>query len=311
MDIGLIRDLKKIIALGRLRFLSISMALYALGSLLALLSGARFDPARAAFGYLILLLGHLSVHYSNDYFDYRADGLNKSSATSGGSGVLVENPQLLGFAGAFGLMLAVLSVLGAAVFTFAYAFPLYYLGFALLGNLVSWYYTAPPLRMAYRPWGMLASAFSVGFMMPAIGDLSAMGHFSTLFITFATPLFLQALAFILIVQVPDLEGDRRAGKRTLVALYGQGAGFLLMSLSLAAATIFYGAISLISNNLPSLLAAAVSLPFLGMAVYGYMTKNGEKERLLKLVKNSVICYVASILLLDALLAIVLLSGYML
>lgn len=295
--------IKKILALGRLRFLSIGMALYAAGSLLALLSGARFDAARIAFGYIILFLGHLSVHYSNDYFDFHADRLNQSSATSGGSGVLANDPGLLRFAGQFGLALAILSIIGAACFTAAYALPLSYFGFALLGNMISWYYTAPPLRMAYRPWGALASAFSVGFLMPAIGDFSTLGHFSPLFVIFIIPLFLQAVAFIISVQIPDMEADRLAVKRTFVALYGRKAGFLAMSILFAAAAAYYAAASLATNAIALKMAAIISLLPLALALYGYFSNDGKKERSIALVKYNVICYVASTLLLDVALAL--------
>lgn len=298
-----VERIKQILALGRLRFLSIGMALYALGSLLALLSGARFDAARIAFGYFILFLGHLSVHYSNDYFDFEADRLNRSSATSGGSGVLAGDPGLLRFAGQFGLALAILSIVGAACFTAAYALPIPYLGFALLGNMVSWYYTAPPLRMAYKPWGVLASAFSVGFLMPAIGDFSTLGYFSPLFIAFIIPLFLQAISFLISVQIPDMEADIRAGKRTFVALYGRRAGFIAMSISLATATLYYAAASLFTNAISMKLAALISLLPLGMAVFSLNIHDRKKDRSISLVKYNVVCYVASTLVLDAVLAL--------
>lgn len=65
-----------------------------MGALLAMLSGAGYAPDRFIFGYAILLTGHLSVHYSNDYFDAEADSFGQPSVTSGGSGILVTNPEL-------------------------------------------------------------------------------------------------------------------------------------------------------------------------------------------------------------------------
>ncbi len=294
-----IDTVKKILVLGRLRFLSIGFSLYVLGSLLALISGARFHPGRFAFGYLILFLGHLSVHYSNDYFDFEADRLNRSSATSGGSGILADNPGLLGLSKQLGIALALLSVLGAAAFTSAYSFPPAYLAFAIMGNLISWYYTAPPLKLAYRPWGILASAFSVGFMMPAIGDFSMSGRLSTAFVAFSVPLFLQALAFLISVQIPDMEGDRRANKRTFVALHGRSSGLLLMLAALATATAYYTVASITLPNGPYLKwAALASLLPLAVAAYGYARRNAPIELATRLVKYNVIGYVSSIIILD-------------
>ncbi len=292
--------IKKVLALGRLKFLSIGLSLYVLGVLLALNEGVRLDAGRLVFGYFILFLGHLSVHYSNDYFDFEADRLNQSSATSGGSGILAEDPGLLQFSKWFGLTLALLSVLAAIVFTLVYSFPLLYLAFAVLGNLISWYYTAPPVRMAYRQWGVLASAFSAGFLMPAIGDFSTAGMFSPLFLIFAIPLYLQALSFLFCVQIPDIEGDRMANKKTFVAVHGSSFGFLMVLLPLAAATAYYLAVSAIMAGMADLRWAAIlSLLPLGMAAYSYKERKAGRELKLKLVKYNVICFVAFIVLLDA------------
>jgi len=302
------RTIRNILTLGRPRFLLIGISLYILGSLLALLSGAGLDPGRLLFGYAILLLGHLSVHYSNDHFDFEADRLNSSSATSGGSGILAQNPELLGFSGWFGLSLAVLSVIGAAVFTVIYSFPALYLAMAALGNLISWYYTAPPVRMAYKQWGVLASAFSAGFMMPVIGDFSTAGRITPLFLMFAIPLFLQAFSFLISVQIPDMESDRLAHKRTFVAEHGRSMGFLMMLLPLAAATSYYITASLFMPVMAALkLVSIISMIPLGVAAYSFIKRNSGKEKTIELVKYNVICFVMFILLLDIYFSIILMG----
>jgi 1,4-dihydroxy-2-naphthoate octaprenyltransferase len=290
---------KNIILLGRPRFLPISLSLYTMGSLLALISGVGFDAWRFLFGYLILFLGHLSVHYSNDHFDFEADRPNHSSATSGGSGILAKNPELLEFSGWFGLSLAVLSVIGAAVFTAAYSFPLLYLAMAVLGNLISWYYTAPPVRLAYKDWGVLASAFSVGLIMPLFGDFSTVGRITPLFLAFTIPLFLQALSFLIAVQIPDMESDRLANKRTFVAEHGQSWGFFMVLLPLAAATSYYIAAPYLVPTMAGLkLMSIISLLPLGMAAYSFIKRSSSKEKVIRLVKYNVICFVAFTLMSD-------------
>lgn len=296
--------LKQILILGRLRFLSISISLYTLGALLAMLSGAEFSLDRFLLGYLVLMLGHLSVHYSNDYFDYQSDLLGKSCGTSGGSGVLTRNPELLELSKRLAIMLAAASILLAAVFTAVYAFPLAYLAFAILGNLVSWYYTAPPLRLAYKAYGVLASTFAVGFLMPAIGNFSLFGGFSPLFIVFALPLALQALAFLISVQIPDAEADRAAGKYTFVAMFGGRAGFLAAEALLAMMALYYAVASFLLKPLANDLKviALLSLLPLGIGAIGIIKGSVSVETDARLVKYGVICYVISTMLLCTYLA---------
>jgi 1,4-dihydroxy-2-naphthoate octaprenyltransferase len=38
-----------------------------------------------------------------------------------------------------------------------------------MGNLVGWFYSAPPLRLAYRGLGEFSTAATVGFLVPAMG----------------------------------------------------------------------------------------------------------------------------------------------
>ena len=87
--------IKLIIELGRLRFLAAGFLLYILGVLLAINSDAEFSITYFIFGYAIMLPAHLSLSYSNNYFDIEADKKSKSVSISGGTKILVKNPDLI------------------------------------------------------------------------------------------------------------------------------------------------------------------------------------------------------------------------
>ncbi|HUL62973.1 MAG TPA: prenyltransferase, partial [Methanocella sp.] len=219
---SLFRTLVRVLKLGRLRFLWLGFSLYLLGALLAVAAGITFSPDRFVFGYAVLVTGHLSVNYSNEYFDYETDLRTQSGTLSGGSGILPRYPGLRPFALWIGLSMAALSVALGTAFTIIYSFPLAYFGFLIFGNLLSWFYTAPPVRLAYRGLGEAATTIAVGFLMPAIGDFSQYGSgFSPLFLLFLVPLLLYALSFIINVEAPDMEGDILSGKRNFVAREGR------------------------------------------------------------------------------------------
>ena len=84
----------KLFRVARFQFLICGMALFAFGSLWAVLLGAPVYLSRILLGYLVLLPAHLSVSYSNDYFDIDVDKYDKPTLFTGGSGVLVDNPGL-------------------------------------------------------------------------------------------------------------------------------------------------------------------------------------------------------------------------
>ncbi|MEJ2242498.1 MAG: hypothetical protein P8Y18_10210 [Candidatus Bathyarchaeota archaeon] len=66
-------QLKLFLQLARLHFLIPGFMLYLLGFMLALLGGAMFDLNKFLLGYMIFGTAHLSVSFSNDYFDRISD----------------------------------------------------------------------------------------------------------------------------------------------------------------------------------------------------------------------------------------------
>src|SRR5512141_971199 len=84
----------KLLQIARPQFLISGLALFVFGASWAILLGAPFSPLRILFGYLVLMPAHLSISYSNDYFDVGGDKYDKPTLFSGGSGILVNHPRL-------------------------------------------------------------------------------------------------------------------------------------------------------------------------------------------------------------------------
>ena len=64
-------NLINIIKLGRPQYLAGNFLLFTMGALLAVILGSVFVSSEFILGYSILFTAHLSVHYSNDYFDLK------------------------------------------------------------------------------------------------------------------------------------------------------------------------------------------------------------------------------------------------
>jgi 1,4-dihydroxy-2-naphthoate octaprenyltransferase len=140
----------KLLQVARPQFIISGLALFIFGAAWAVLLGAPFSLARTFFGYLILLPAHLSISYSNDYFDVDVDKYDKPTFFSGGSSILVDHPGLRKPARWIAITLILFSVALGIVFQTLYSFPIWFSGFVVLGNLSGWLYSAPPLRLAYR-----------------------------------------------------------------------------------------------------------------------------------------------------------------
>ncbi|WFN33914.1 prenyltransferase [Methanogenium sp. S4BF] len=260
-------NITEIIRIGRFRFLIAGFLLFSMGTLLAAYRGAAFSLNRFLLGYLTMGLGHLSVSYSNEYFDRDSDRFGTPSAIAGGSGVLVRRPDLAVAAYRLGILLIALSLCAGLIFYILFPDSLSFLALALFGNLLGWYYSAPPLRFVARGWGEAATAIGIGGVVPVMGYLVIAEGIDPAFALFCIPLFCYGCYFIMSVEIPDAEADRRAGKRTLVAIRGRQFGQQVIIISALAATLWY---LMLSAFIGGFLAVALfSLIPLAAGIRGY------------------------------------------
>jgi 1,4-dihydroxy-2-naphthoate octaprenyltransferase len=228
-----------LLRVARPQFLIAGLALFVFGVSWAVLLGAPFSLSKILLGYLVLLPAHLSVSYSNDYFDVDVDKYNKPTFFSGGSGVLVDQPGLRKPAQWTAITLILCSLALGVVFQIVYSFSFWFSGIVVLGNLLGWFYSAPPFRLVYRGLGELSMMFSIGLLIPGMGYLVAGGQMNQNGLLFSLPLMLYGLAFILTVEIPDMEADRLGNKRTWVARKGRVFGFIMITASFLLATLFF------------------------------------------------------------------------
>jgi 1,4-dihydroxy-2-naphthoate octaprenyltransferase len=229
----------KIFKLARLQFLVAGLALFLFGALVAVLLGSPFSFVRLLLGCLIVLPAQLSVNLGNDYFDADFDQPEGTTFISGGSGILLRYPELRQPVKWIITGLILFSLGMGLIFQHVYSYPFRFLGFVVLGNLLGWMYSAPPLRLSQRGLGELCFTFVAGFLVPAMGYATLRGSLDASGSIFLIPVIFYVLVFILSVEIPDLEDDRQGGKRTWVARFGRQIGFTAIGCCLLAATGYF------------------------------------------------------------------------
>ena len=212
------RVLAAFVRLSRPLFLYGGFAGVALGAAVAASSGHRVEPWAYAWTQTLVTAFQLMVHYANDYFGRHGDRARERTAWSGGSGVLVE--------GALPPRVALIAALACAAAGVAAT-----VHFALSGNgtvagagvaigLLSWAYSAPPLRLAGRGWGELDSALVVAVLVPLAAYAAFGGAVDRALARAVGAPFFAMLAMMLCVELPDAGSDLAAQKRTLVVRFG-------------------------------------------------------------------------------------------
>jgi 1,4-dihydroxy-2-naphthoate octaprenyltransferase len=248
------------IRLGRPLFLLGGFVLYALGAAVAMAQGRRIDPSTYLLGQAVITALQLMTHYANDYFDYEADRVNATPTRwSGGSRVLPrgEVPRTIALAGA--LSAAGAGIGTAIVLASRHPGPLL-LPVALAILVLSWFYSAPPLRLHSTGWGELDAVVVVTVLVPFFAfclQAPDLIGWPTLLLALFPPACLQ-FAMLLAVGVPDAAGDRAVGKLTLVLRLGEARAMHWWATAVALA---YAALPiLVAAGLPLTVALAAALP---------------------------------------------------
>lgn len=289
----------QILRLGRLNFVLAGFFLFMVGALFALISGADFSVSKLLFGYFVFFLAHLSVHYSNDYFDAEADKFSEPTIFTGGTGVLVDHPQLRRFAKWFALFLMGCSITLAAFFTVMYSYPLWFMGYVIMGNLLGWFYAAPPLKLAYRGLGELSTVFTIGFLIPVMGYVVMAEHLTLEFLVLLLPLLIYGIVFIISVQIPDLEADLLGNKKTIVSRKGRVFGFEAIGVLLFIASGYFFVLPAVYQSyLDFHFLGIFSLPFLSMGIWGILKRPNHREKAVEIVNGNLKTLILFLMLTD-------------
>jgi 1,4-dihydroxy-2-naphthoate octaprenyltransferase len=229
----------KILRVIRLHIVAGGVLAFSLGALLAIVGGGSFDLTRVVLGYTVVLLGDLSTHYSNDYFDVEVDRYIEQKKFFAGSNILVSNPNLRSISRFISVALWMSSNLLAVLLVLFLGAPLEFFIIILAASLVGWFYSAPPVRLTSRGFGEVAIACVTGFAIPALGYLAVRGQFDPLFVYFAVPFVMYGLVLSLSLEAPDVKVDRNGGKRNFAVRKGERSVFFLILVMATIATLTF------------------------------------------------------------------------
>lgn len=245
--------------LGRPHFLIGGLLLFGLGSALAAAGGASIDWQRYAWGQATVTAAQWMTHYSNDYFDLEADRANSTPTRwSGGSRVLVSGGVPPRAALVASIVLAATALLAAGVLTARSGSPRLVLPLTLLIIVLSWCYSAPPLRLLSRGLGEVTTALVVTLLTPLLGFYVQSGALRPLLFLACFPLCCLQFSMLLTIELPDAAGDAAQGKQTLVVRRGAEWAARCTAVLLVAA---FGSLPILFMlGLPPRVAALAALP---------------------------------------------------
>jgi len=209
----------------RAYFLTSIIAPIVLGTLLAVHLNGRLEVLNFV---IVLIIGiglHVATNVYNDIYD-TIQGTDKVNVhrneSSGGSGVLLDNPELMGkmyLLARIGLIVALAGTVALMPLINKMLWP-YLWGLYLLSAFFSKYYTAPPFKLAYRGWGEISVWLAFGPMAILIATVSQNLGLHPLVWLLMPATGLSTSSILLAGQMIDLDADRAGGKHGVASRMG-------------------------------------------------------------------------------------------
>jgi 1,4-dihydroxy-2-naphthoate octaprenyltransferase len=270
----------KIVKLARLPIAIPLLPCYVIGVLFAMVNGEALLIENVIWGFMILFLNSTAAAYANDYYDYEGDKYNEQFGFSGGSGVLLEHPELRLFAKWGAVFLFVLSLLLTVVFIWLAALPIWTIGYIAIGVFFFWFYTAPPIKLCYRGLGEPPHLLA-GIMLPGWGYLVVAGTLDLILLIFAIPIGIFFLTVILNFEIPDKEADIHGGKKNLIVKKGRRFSFKFVMVLYLLSTIYFTFLALsnwLADRINFWVIAFISLIPLVVTIYSSLHAPDDKSK---------------------------------
>jgi len=283
----------------RPQFLLLSVVLAFLGTSIAWYDG-YFHLGYALLAFLGLLLCHISVNVLNDYFDYRS-GIDlevKRTPFSGGSGILPAALLKPGQVLWFGLVSLLVAVPIGIYFVIARGWQL--LPLLVVGAVCALIYTPVLTRLRWPEW-----APGVG-----LGALPVLGVYFVQTAAYTLPALVASIPsgilvhnLLLLNEFPDVEADKKAGRKTLPIVMGKSKAWVVYSvLTILVYLWIIGWVvaeltGVVAKGIPPYcLIALLTLPLAIKAIQG-ARKHDEMSQLVPAMANNVLVVLLTQLLL--------------
>jgi len=258
--------LNRWLAVARLPFLALSLAVVFLGSAMAWYAGA-FNPVYAVLSLLGLMTAHGGVNVLNEYFDFHSgvDFNTEKTPFSGGSGVMPAG--LLRPRQALALGTGLLGIALAVGIFFVFVRGLWMLPLLLVGAVCILLYNPVILKKGWAEWAPglgLGSLAILGTYFVQLGSISWPIVFASI------PSGILAHNLLLLNEFPDVEADRSAGRVSLPILLGRERALLIYAgLTIGMYLWIITGVSLSSVSMPVYcLLGLLTLPFAVKAIRG-------------------------------------------
>lgn len=257
----------------RPQFLLLSVVLTFLGTSIAWLHGS-ISLGHALLAGLGLTLTHGSVNAINDYFDYKSGiDLNvERTPFSGGSGLVPEGKLPLKHALGVGIVTSLAALAIGIYFVIVSGWQLVPL--LIVAALCLVLYTPVILR---TPWPEWSPGLGLG-ILPIMGLYFVQtGSYGWVVLAASMPSGILVHNLLLLNEFPDVEADRKGGRKTTPVLFGMEAAGRLFRIATVSVYVWIGGCVLVTFLTGTVVLPAYSLITLLTLPFAMKAMRGSRE----------------------------------
>ncbi|MFQ6021116.1 MAG: prenyltransferase [Acidiferrobacterales bacterium] len=256
-----LRVAKRLFLATRPKFFTASTLPMLLGTTWGYRVGGQFDPEVFTLALAATLCVHAGANVINDVFDElggsdRANG-NRVYPYTGGSRFIQNGVMTVAEMTRWGVALLAMAVVFGTLLIIVKGVTV--LLFGLVGIALGMLYSIPPVQLSARGIGETTVAAAFGVLPVTGAAWLQSGVVDAQVLLISVPVSLWVAAILLINEVPDIQADAQAGKRTLaVRLGARGTQVLYVCFHIVAflaigLAVIQGIVSFLATALPALL----------------------------------------------------------
>lgn len=175
---------------------------------------------------ILTLIAGVSIqagtNLANDYFDQSADNINVNFSQFNGGSRMIQNdiipPRTIFIASLVCNLLGIVTALFILLTTQGWLL----LAFLMIAVTLGYFYTALPISLSYKSLGELAVFVGFGPLGVYSAYYIQQGHINSPLLGISSiPIALLISMVLFLNEFQDRESDERAGKRTLVVVFGK------------------------------------------------------------------------------------------
>ncbi|MBN1499364.1 MAG: prenyltransferase [Spirochaetes bacterium] len=286
-----------LLQMTRAPFLSSIIAPLLTGTLLCI----KINGSVNVSGFVLALISGITLHAAtnvyNDIYDtiQGTDKVNEHrNEFSGGSGVLQDSPELMNqmyFIARTALIIAFFST-AALMFFIDKKLWIYLWSLFVISAFFSKYYTAAPVKLAYRGLGEISVWFSFGPMAVTMASVAQNTGVNTEILLLMPLSGLSTLSILLVGQMIDIDADRKSGKHGIISRTGTRFSSLLYAavqsaviLNVLSIYYFFG-----HSSFPVLLSLIPYVILLPGTIISIVKNHDNVEKLKQVAKKTVLMH---------------------